>query len=497
MRCVFTQLCFLLLATGLFADQLTAIAHLRSPYQAEDDFWYISNTNIYTRGIDINSDGFDDLLMTFSGYNPDCLAIYYGAQNLSGSPDSIIVSPHQGYDIDYNVLYGDYNGDGRLDFSLNYYDLFGETFTEFYCGPDHDLANPDIVAVLGRTGCYKTQGGQVDFNADGFDDILCTAYNSEQFGYSVDLIFGGNPMFAETALHWDDIPDGFGFFNAVGDVNGDGVPDLLLNDVSNQGCIKVYLGGQAFDTAEDTRFEYPLPLIGIKANGDLNGDGYDDVSIVTSDSLLIYWGSVALDFQHSTINFSQFSPGHYANIFYCNINNDEYDDLCVQLYGSSDVYFYLGGLQAPTQPSIVLTAGACENGELGIDLGDMNGDGRDDVLLSDGGDFSGATIYSLLPDATHDEVNPAPSVSISNYPNPFKGSTTFCTNAARGILAEAKITIYNVKGQKVREIPASGLSTSTWDGRDASGKAVASGVYFYRLTANNVNSTTKKMLLIR
>ena len=42
----------------------------------------------------------------------------------------------------------------------------------------------------------------------------------------------------------------------------------------------------------------------------------------------------------------------------------------------------------------------------------------------------------------------------------------------------------------------SGTHTTTWDGRDASGRNVASGIYFYRLQVDE-SASTRQMILIR
>lgn len=85
-----------------------------------------------------------------------------------------------------------------------------------------------------------------------------------------------------------------------------------------------------------------------------------------------------------------------------------------------------------------------------------------------------------------------------NYPNPFNPSTTikYYLNAP----TRTELTVYNLKGQMIRnlvsgEIPE-GIHTTVWDGRDASGRGVASGVYFYRLMAGK-EAHTGKMLLVK
>ena len=61
--------------------------------------------------------------------------------------------------------------------------------------------------------------------------------------------------------------------------------------------------------------------------------------------------------------------------------------------------------------------------------------------------------------------------------------------------------MYDVHGRLVRELTdfqefAAGTYTVAWDGKDADGKRVASGVYFTRMQAGTF-STTKKMTLVK
>ncbi|MFQ5649312.1 MAG: FlgD immunoglobulin-like domain containing protein [bacterium] len=83
-----------------------------------------------------------------------------------------------------------------------------------------------------------------------------------------------------------------------------------------------------------------------------------------------------------------------------------------------------------------------------------------------------------------------------NYPNPFNPSTTI-----RFALPEAskvKLVIYNIRGQLVRTLVsqpvAAGRHKVIWDGRDKSGLQVASGVYLYRLQAQEFVATRKLLL---
>jgi len=85
-----------------------------------------------------------------------------------------------------------------------------------------------------------------------------------------------------------------------------------------------------------------------------------------------------------------------------------------------------------------------------------------------------------------------------NYPNPFNSGTTFEFFVPK--TSPVKIEIFNLMGQKVCTLWSGqqkvGRHKLYWNGRDDTGKDVASGVYIYRLQSFRF-SGTKKFLLIR
>ena len=85
------------------------------------------------------------------------------------------------------------------------------------------------------------------------------------------------------------------------------------------------------------------------------------------------------------------------------------------------------------------------------------------------------------------------------YPNPFNPTTSIEYAVAEQ--THVRLRIYDVSGRLVRtlvdEPKAPGtVHVTVWDGRDAWGGAVASGVYFYRLETR-VLTQTKKMVLLK
>ena len=89
----------------------------------------------------------------------------------------------------------------------------------------------------------------------------------------------------------------------------------------------------------------------------------------------------------------------------------------------------------------------------------------------------------------------------ANYPNPFNPETWIPYQLAAP--AEVTLTIYDMNGGTVRRFEmghqAAGLYQSHsralyWDGRNGGGEPVASGIYFYTLTAGDFTATRKMLI---
>ena len=87
---------------------------------------------------------------------------------------------------------------------------------------------------------------------------------------------------------------------------------------------------------------------------------------------------------------------------------------------------------------------------------------------------------------------------VGNYPNPFNPSTTIHFTLPEP--SSVRLTIYNALGQEVRTLlntaQEAGEYTVQWDGRDARGQVVSTGVYLYRLQAG-LNVAIRKMVLAK
>ena len=85
-----------------------------------------------------------------------------------------------------------------------------------------------------------------------------------------------------------------------------------------------------------------------------------------------------------------------------------------------------------------------------------------------------------------------------NFPNPFNSDTTIRVDLPAATSVE--LSLHTLTGQRVatlaRGVRGAGSYTFRWDGRNDSGQEMATGVYYYRLTARE-RVQTRKLLLLR
>ena len=114
-----------------------------------------------------------------------------------------------------------------------------------------------------------------------------------------------------------------------------------------------------------------------------------------------------------------------------------------------------------------------------------------------------STVAPLIIDAAvtpveTDPVMTAEFVLEQNYPNPFNPSTQILFALPQA--GKVSLIIYNLLGQKIMTLVdgtvAAGMHAVKWNGRDARGLQLPSGVYFYSLKMSNFTAT-KRMILMK
>jgi len=108
-------------------------------------------------------------------------------------------------------------------------------------------------------------------------------------------------------------------------------------------------------------------------------------------------------------------------------------------------------------------------------------------------------VIVVPPSLTEGDLATVPMVTVlrANYPNPFNPTTAIAFDMACS--GHVVIEVYNIKGQRVCVLAdaeyAVGRHNVVWNGDDAAGRSVGSGVYFYRMNTQGYQSVRKMLLL--
>ncbi|MDP8210654.1 MAG: C25 family cysteine peptidase [Candidatus Stygibacter australis] len=106
------------------------------------------------------------------------------------------------------------------------------------------------------------------------------------------------------------------------------------------------------------------------------------------------------------------------------------------------------------------------------------------------------TLEVVFTDEDQDVI-PEVTKLLGCHPNPFNPETTISFQISDP--AQVKLQIYNVRGQLVKtlvnDLQQPGHYDVIWNGLDSNNQSVSSGVYFYKMQADNIQQTNKMLLL--
>ena len=254
---------------------------------------------------DVRNDGYDDLLVRYT-WCGEYVYVYYGGAAMDSINDKKLSSqPNCSDNGTWNMAKaGDFNGDGYDDVLVGYSGMFLPLWTELYYGGATFNTKHDVV-FQGQ----ESTGGNL--NGDTFADVVVAEPYPWDGNGKVRIFLGAASVdsFPDPSYVINGSSESFGARVAIaGDLNGDSYDDIIVSsseDDYRDGDVYVYFGGPAMDVLPDIVLASPGVGSGFGAAleglGDINGDSYDDVAVGSPWSagyrgeVYIYFGGASMD----------------------------------------------------------------------------------------------------------------------------------------------------------------------------------------------------------
>ncbi len=239
------------------------------------------STPVKTLVGDVNGDGMADMIWNHTG--PSGNEIYVGFANGDGtfSSTSPVSHPEQapeGWGL-YKTLAGDVNGDNMTDLIWNYIDGQNRTYIGLSNGDGTFSFPPDILNFYSSWSLYDTFMG--DVNGDGYDDILWNITESGILNRTYVALSNGVDSFLVSPNWQDHAGTGWGPYDAfVADITGDGADDIIWNAATsthNRTYTGINFSNGVFQLPS-FQDHNPGDWSNLRTNlGDVNGDGMADL----------------------------------------------------------------------------------------------------------------------------------------------------------------------------------------------------------------------------
>jgi hypothetical protein len=338
---------------------------------------------------DLNNDGKPDIVVANEQSNNVTILLGDGKGGFTQAKGSPFPAGHDPNDI----AIGDFNRDGKLDLAFANHEekhltvLLGNGQGGFTPAPN----SPFAVEVKPHTHGVATG----DLNGDGNLDLVTDSWGNDQ----VAVLFGdGTGSFNASGTFLDVGKMPYQRVR-VGDINGDGKSDIITTNLEGDN-VTIVLGDSKGGFKQSTGSPFPCGDSPFNfAIGDVNGDGKPDLAIVNSpsstadrhgkDGLTILLGDGAGGFR--MLAGSPFATGRIPNrVAIGDVNGDGVADIAVSSPDGNNITLFLMSSKGVASSSTIAIGGKPK----GLAIRDLNGDRKADMVITNNSDNTVTVILS-------------------------------------------------------------------------------------------------------
>ena len=507
---------------------------------------------------DVNGDGYSDVIASIAQIDQVYTGayVYFGSPDVLSvdSPDVFVETPQPAHNWG-NAGIGDVNDDGFDDFCM----IVGGTHCYMFYGANNLTTYWTSTFGINLFSTISYCDGAGDVNSDGYDDLLVKAYDSTHLYFGTQNGLNQNSEWKIATSNCLDIQS----VSSAGDYNNDGYDDIA---VSNCDMVKMFFGSPTGPKPDALQFRRAVLSL---SSGDVNGDGISDLLsteyhfayayyghdgsceiqgpslIFTTGTPAIFWSQRSQSGYFELTNYGMtnasilenvfegdtiaVAAGEYAGYFDLHYRNDTVILCSKRVYVEEALPVELNSFNSDNRGRNVYltwsTSSELNNSgfeiqravqsdklkvesELWSKIGFVNGSGTTNEVreysftdrnLETGKykfrlkqiDFNGNFEYFELAEAVSIGIPDKYDLS-QNYPNPFNPLTTINYDLpSDGIVT---LIVYDILGRELKTL-VNEMKTAGYHKIQFNAADLASGAYFYRMTAGEFVAVKKFVVL--
>jgi hypothetical protein len=341
---------------------------------------------------DLNNDNFPDLAITSETDSSVTILLGDGKQNFVEAK----ASPFYAGSIPNDITIRDFNADHKLDLAFANHE---KKYLTVLLGNDKGHFVPAPKSPFAVKGIPHTHGiAAGDFNGDNRLDLATDSWGNDQ----VEIVFGDREDIFKAPTRFFKVGKRPYQRLRAADLNDDGLDDIVTtNTEGNNVTVLLSNGKGELNEPAGSPFACGDAPFGV-AIGDVNADNKPDLAIINSpasmaegkgkNGLTILLGNGTGKF--AVMNGSPFPAGKIPNrVAVGDVNGDGVNDVVTSDNGSNTVYLFLADAREKIFSHASIKVG---NNPKGVAIADLDADGKGEIVVCNNADNSICIVWSSM-----------------------------------------------------------------------------------------------------